>query len=1716
MKFANKAYKTSEKVLSVILVFVMLFSIINLIPSNYVSAETQPVSATIVKYYSDWVINTNHYKEMTKAMISPIDNFDVNGISIIPTNSDLSYSYEANNVISSAVGATVEYNDDNRPSMQGITDIIFYIKTEAANSFMPIVDVQNRGDNSYVNYDPQMSLLVGSKFYYSSLSDSDSGKKWTAGTVTTCGKNPDNEYWGTIKFIRSFEGYIKVPIESFGSDTYTNGIVSSDKIVRAACKFRYAGGSKGNVVFAPVFYVTQDSEYSKLLTPETEVIPITDYNVERVGCSGNTLFPINNMNIPGESIDRKLIWDVPYDEFTKPSSCVIKLTDINKPMTGTEGIMFYLSIPSGNAIAFDMELVLPDESRWEYNYDVVLQPYAGMGFSFLRNGETEWQSGQLNNNSTSPYRATMEFDGGFTGYVKIPYSSLKNDTGFAYDVSLDTIKKIVFWCAKVGGGYGEVVIAPLFLIKNDGINDEIIISDKYLEAEKSEVICVENYSTTCKGINCDSSTSDVVFGVNSHSITAAEEWDTADDSVGTSNSKQMYISGFSKKLTDTDGVLMYVKLPYANTISCYLDLLLPEDTARWNHTTYAPIMSLYNNRNYYVLEKGSSEWVEKKVVQASSNNYWGGLKFDTAFEGYIKIPYSSFACDETKFVFDSNLDTMTALMVRFKNGGGSYGNIEIIPAMLYRGVGTSFSFYRERKIMVESSSHGSIEVDKSVANQGERVSATVTPDSGYYLKADGLRAVYTDFGTEKSVIISESATNDGKAFYFEIPKYVGNGAVTIKAEFVDLTNKNFGLLQTVAENDNSLRFTLRNYSQNTSDFSIGMLITLTDALGSNQLDHSVSGIDVIDAAKLKADNGSASDELSYKYNDYTLIFDNIKEENLDKFYTVRGYSVSYENGIAEYSYTDPISVSYSTCKNNTLPEMETFGEDTDISKDYRIKLSYVDSPISEITSQKATSVSATDGCDTDCLTVQNSVYWFSKHYSPVNINNYSHIAIYLKVPETKDNYLYLQVADSKGTEYKFLSNGEYSLLSKGGNHIERANILEGSNRNWGVLRIPAGFEGLIVFPIENLDPLSSIKPDTEITKVTYRFSYIGDGYDSVTVGSVFGVIQHERNKNNYGKIISALPSVSTSLSINESKTEMTDNSAILYWEEKTGAENYCLEAYRKVIGGYICESKATLYSNSGALTGLTENKEYTVFVTARDSRDNVLGIYKPISFVYKENAEISKDITEDDIIYDDVDYSKGNIKGSAFVDRDYTALNASNSELLNMNPNRGLRGIVEIYHFDVSEEELKAKLDSAFKRGESQGVDFGTYLCYIYPGDYIDTVNGDLINLPEQFFKSLQYIFDYFRENKTQVIMRFAYYDVNNFNKRTPTTEEILNHISNLSDNGIIERNKDILNVLQVGFVGKYGEWHSNTTEVDTSSVIASFAEKLLPNGVYSQVRMPQYKNLLPDTNTKKKMFGFNIDSFFGIMDGTELGSGEYSYGHEQWNQNVTEGAYTPNDAELYYWGQFIDMGIYSEGYGSAIAAAQLRLTTFSGINGYLDQSIYAAGCMNEWKKLPVTQNWLTENNLPFSNNWFKNNNGDVVKRNVYEYIRDYLGYRFSVTNLKTVKDNDGMRVNINLINYGFSAGFNLSSELVLLDGNNNIVEKISIDDPEKWYGTAPNSAPDGNLISYTISGFSKLPEASGEYKIALALKTDLGACARLDNNIPFVSGYNILHSFII
>lgn len=246
-------------------------------------------------------------------------------------------------------------------------------------------------------------------------------------------------------------------------------------------------------------------------------------------------------------------------------------------------------------------------------------------------------------------------------------------------------------------------------------------------------------------------------------------------------------------------------------------------------------------------------------------------------------------------------------------------------------------------------------------------------------------------------------------------------------------------------------------------------------------------------------------------------------------------------------------------------------------------------------------------------------------------------------------------------------------------------------------------------------------------------------------------------------------------------------------------------------------------------------------------------------------------------------------------------------------------------------------------------------------------------------------------------------------------------------------------------------------------------------------------------------------------MDGTEIGSGQYSYGCADWERHIKEAGTVPNDAETYYWQQFDDIGVYPEGYGSAIAASELSLTTFSAINGYLDQNINASGCFNEWKKLPVTENWLRYNNLPFADGWFEDNNSDSVNRNIYEYMRDYMGYRLSANELSVTKSQKGMNISLDLVNYGFSAAFNISSNIVILDAENNVLYTEKAGNPAEWYGTKGEE-----LLIHQIAADMNIPDISGEYKIALRLTSKSDATARLDNNIPYEDGYNILHTFVV
>lgn len=66
-----------------------------------------------------------------------------------------------------------------------------------------------------------------------------------------------------------------------------------------------------------------------------------------------------------------------------------------------------------------------------------------------------------------------------------------------------------------------------------------------------------------------------------------------------------------------------------------------------------------------------------------------------------------------------------------------------------------------------------------------------------------------------------------------------------------------------------------------------------------------------------------------------------------------------------------------------------------------------------------------------------------------------------------------------------------------------------------------------------------------------------------------------------------------------------------------------------------------------------------------------------------------------------------------------------------------------------------------------------------------------------------------------------------------------------------LEKNKDLILVVQAGMVGAWGEWHSSVQGLENSDETkTAILEKLLsvaPEERQVQVRLPMFKNLLKD-----------------------------------------------------------------------------------------------------------------------------------------------------------------------------------------------------------------------------------------------------------------------------
>ena len=438
-------------------------------------------------------------------------------------------------------------------------------------------------------------------------------------------------------------------------------------------------------------------------------------------------------------------------------------------------------------------------------------------------------------------------------------------------------------------------------------------------------------------------------------------------------------------------------------------------------------------------------------------------------------------------------------------------------------------------------------------------------------------------------------------------------------------------------------------------------------------------------------------------------------------------------------------------------------------------------------------------------------------------------------------------------------------------------------------------------------------------------------------------------------------------------------------------------------------------------------------------------------------------------------------------------------EELLQNPDRGFRMEINVYV-----EELENLAEDPVKQlrhyTDYYAADKPTLAQTYF---YLKKFNGTPV-IPQGAIDHIQANFDYARQKKISLLVRFTYQDDMGPNAGEAPLDIMLAHMKYLKP--LLEKNKDVLHVVQSGFLGAWGEWHSNTLDIDKTALLRGIIE-MAPADKQIQMRLPAFKNLIPKTDPAYNRLGFENDSLFGEAAG---GTGGVDPGTVPWQQITEESPFLQVDGEL-FWGKWSfnhdgnDDGRLIDGFKVIKELSEHRFTSMSLHHNYREDDGYDGKySMQYWKETEITKEWLAENNIIYSQSWFKNG-----PRSLFDFVRDHLGYKLEAREVSVKTSGGETEVSLSLVNYGFSACYNLKSGFVVLDAGNKVITSAEAGNPSAWHSRNPYDYTDSTLLLHTLT--ARLPYMEQGQKIAFYLVNPQERYARLSNDIEFVNGYNIL-----
>ena len=315
--------------------------------------------------------------------------------------------------------------------------------------------------------------------------------------------------------------------------------------------------------------------------------------------------------------------------------------------------------------------------------------------------------------------------------------------------------------------------------------------------------------------------------------------------------------------------------------------------------------------------------------------------------------------------------------------------------------------------------------------------------------------------------------------------------------------------------------------------------------------------------------------------------------------------------------------------------------------------------------------------------------------------------------------------------------------------------------------------------------------------------------------------------------------------------------------------------------------------------------------------------------------------------------------------------------------------------------------------------------------DYIDR------DFDASFFSELTSGFSVARDAGVKVNFRLYY---NDQSYSDPPLSRIISHIDQLQQ--IFEDNSDVINIVEAGFIGPWGEWHNsnlgNPPTVENMTAVLFELLSVLPEERMVSIRRPMFKRQIfanpaaPD--------GYDVLNDSNAFDGSNLARTGY---HND--------AFVTSNTDL---GTYVDPG-WSRADELAYAGNESQFTPFGGESSWHNPLHELTHCDNSTYELET----LHASNL--NDGWY----GPVLDRweneGCMDEIKRSLGYRFVLreSNIsEEVKPGGILHIIIDIDNIGYAALFNPRHfEIILQNGTEVYSANVNVD-ARRWKSGSSNT----------------------------------------------------------